>query len=175
MQTHPYRGRTVAKHQLVRDPQTQEDRGSGIRDPQHQGVTDGLDLRPTTRRQLRSHGRAEVGNDRCSLVVAMCLGQRRKARDVGEHERCACRLYGVHRHEIRDRRLRCESAAHAIATVHERRRRGHGEARPLGPHPGMDRRALDDGRPKQDDRRRAKRRAWRRSSLRREPTSYGPA
>jgi hypothetical protein len=67
MQTHPYRGRTVAEHQLVRDPQTQEDRGSGIRDPEHQGVADGLHLGPTARRLVRAHGRTEVGDDPLQL------------------------------------------------------------------------------------------------------------
>jgi hypothetical protein len=33
----------------------------------------------------------------------MCLGQRGEARDVGEYESGACRLYGVRRHEICDR------------------------------------------------------------------------
>jgi hypothetical protein len=94
----------MAQHQLVRDAKTQEDRGSGIEDSEHQGVADRLHLGPTARWQLRPHSGAEVGHDRCRLVVAVCLRQRGEARDVGEYERGAYRrLYGVHRHEIRDR------------------------------------------------------------------------
>jgi hypothetical protein len=77
----------VPAHQLVRDAQVQADRGSGIRDRQHDGVANRLDLGTAARWELCTDGAAEVRDKGGGTVVAVRLGQGCEAGDVCKQER----------------------------------------------------------------------------------------
>jgi hypothetical protein len=58
-----------------------------IRDAEHGGVSDRLHMRPAPRGELFVYSFEELGNQVCGLFVAMSLGQRGVAGDIGEQER----------------------------------------------------------------------------------------
>jgi hypothetical protein len=86
MQTDPDGRRAVPPHQLVRDPQTEQDRLGGIGDREHHRIPDRLDLAAAAGGQLSANGPAEIRHERGRVVVAVRLGQRREPGDVGEDE-----------------------------------------------------------------------------------------
>jgi len=91
VQADAHGGRPVPAHELVRDPQSEEDRLSGIGDAQHCRVADRLDL-TAAGWELGADRPAELRDERGRVVIAVRLGQRREAGDVREDER---RLDGV--------------------------------------------------------------------------------
>ncbi len=105
------RGGAMATHQVVGDVEPEQDRLPGIGHPQQDRVADRLDVRAPEHRQLRLDRLAEVGDEVCSLLVAVRLRQRGEPRDVGEQER------GVGHRKRRNRRAfaTTETLENAIA------------------------------------------------------------
>jgi hypothetical protein len=87
VETDAYGRGAVPSHQLVRDAQAQADGGGGVRDREHDGVADRLDLGTAARRQLGADGAAEVRDKGGGIVVTVRIGQGCEAGDVCEHER----------------------------------------------------------------------------------------
>ena len=87
MQADADRRSSMAGHQVMDDVQPEPDGVSGLGDAQHEGIADGLHVRPAERRKLRVDRRAEVGDERGGFVVAVGFGQGGEAGDVGEQER----------------------------------------------------------------------------------------
>ena len=69
------------------DVQPGPDCVSGLGGAQHEGVADGLHVRPAEREKLRVDRGAEVGNELGGFVVTVGFGQGGEAGDVGEQER----------------------------------------------------------------------------------------
>jgi hypothetical protein len=83
----PHGWRAVAGKNIVSDPQSEEHGLSEVVDAEHECVPDGLDLRSPEHRQLGSYRITELRHENCGLFVAVCLGERGEAGDVGKHER----------------------------------------------------------------------------------------
>src|SRR3954471_20096468 len=67
------RRRSVAKHEVMDNVQAQPNSVLGLGHAQHQRVSDGLRVRAAEGLQVRVDGRAEVGDERGGLLVAMRL------------------------------------------------------------------------------------------------------
>jgi hypothetical protein len=76
----------MAAHRIARDPQAEANRIGRVGHPEHQRISDRLDVLAADAWKLRLNGSGELLHELDRLLVSMRLRERGEARDVREQE-----------------------------------------------------------------------------------------